>query len=517
MTIKTLDETVVQVSGLEIHKCTVVSAGPTFMDFKFTMLELNYFEDLFSNVVSGTLIINDSNGFHNKLSWCGDEYLLLEFNKPDTRDDKQKFPPFKGIFRIFSTESRHLTGREYNENFVLHFCSEESFLSSRMKISKSYKNMRISDIVIDIAVNILKIPKNKLGYDPRSKTYANIEETFDKRDIVIPNMQPLEAINWLSTMAISDPANKFGNHGGLEGGATFFFYNNRYGWYFRSLLSIFNTVNQSRYRSPMLLSGSDEGYWYGVKNAEYPKGMALHVDPHNQILSYQIQDTFDAVQKNLRSIMSNKLIAIDYLRRTHEEKIFDYEKYFNNHLSKKVELYKEYNTKPILSNAEDRFKKTHNDYQTVWKIAPSTTNQKNNPYIKKRQPNISANYVENTIPYRFAQIGLMNYNNLKLLIPGDPYISTGRLIYVYLPQPTQTETAKKPQDRFLKGWYLVSCVRQKIDQTNFQTVLECVKDSYNSDVDVYDTKNIAPGLAVFDNSNTMIMQIRAGTFDWEIE
>lgn len=511
----TLDETVVQVSGLEIHKCTVVSAGPRFIDFKFIILEINYFEDIFSNSVTGEIVINDSNGLHNQFSWCGDEFLLLEVNKPGTDKDKNRFPPLKGIYRIFSTESRHLTGREYNENFVLHFCSEESFLSSRMKLSKAYKQMTISDIVIDIAINVLKIPRTKLGYNDRTKKYANIEETYGKRDIVIPNMRPLEAINWLCTMAISDINNKYGNHGGLEGGATFFFYKNRYGVYFRSLLSIFNTVDQSRYRNPMLSSKSDEAYWYGVKNAEYPKDMNVNVDPHNQILSYQIQDTFDSVQRDLRSLMSNKLIAIDYLRRTHDQKVFDYEKYFNNHLSKKVQLYKEYNTKPILSNAEDRFKKKHNDYQPIWKIAPTTTKQKDNPYIKKKDPNIAPNYVENTIPYRYAQIGLATYNRIKLLIPGDPYISVGRLIYIYLPQATQNETATKPQDRFLKGWYLVSCVRHKIDQENFQTVLECVKDSYNSDVDVYDRKNITPGLASFDNSNTMIMQIRSDTFDWE--
>lgn len=508
----TLDETVVNVSGLEINKCTVVSAGPTFIDFKYSILEINYYEDIFSNGVSGSLVINDSTGSHNKLSWCGDEFLLLEINKPTSKNEKDKdtkrFPPLKGIFRIFSTESRHLTGREYNENFILHFCSEEMFLSSRMKLSKSYKNMKISDIVIDIAVNVLKIPKKKLGYDSKTKKYSNIEETFGKRDIVIPNMRPLEAINWLSTMAISS-----GSHGGLEGGATFLFYGNRYGWYFKSLLKIFNEISTSRYRNPMIQSSSDDGYWYGTKNAEYNED--FKGDPHNQILSYEIQDTFDSIQKNLRSLMSNKLIAIDYLRRTHDQKDFDYEKYFNNHLKKKVELYKTYNNYNILSNAEDRFKKKHNDYQTIWKIAATTTKQKDNEYIKKKDPNIPQNFVENTMPYRYAQLGLITYNRIKLLIPGDPFISVGKMIYVRLPQPTQNEKSQKPQDRFLKGWYLVSCVRQKMDPTNFETVLECVKDSYNSDIDVYDEKVIAPGLKGFDNSNTMIVQIRSDTYEWE--
>lgn len=512
MATKTTDEITVLSTGLEIHKCTVVSAGPVFTDFKYMILEINYFEDIFSSGVSGSIIINDSNGMHNKLSWCGDEFLLLEVNKPTAKDesavDKKRFPPLKGIFRIFSTESRHLTGREYNENFVLHFCSEEMFLSSRMKLSKSYKNMKISDIAIDIATNVLKIPKDKFG-----DKFANVEETFGKRDIVVPNLRPIEAINWLSTMAISDVSNKFGNHGGLEGGATFFFYRNRYGWHYRSLLSIFNNINQSRYRNPLLPTNADEAYWYGTKNTEYPDG--FNGSPYTQILSYEVQDTFDTINSNINSSMSNKLIAIDYLRRTHEEKVFDYEKYFKTHLNKKVELYKDRNNYNILSNAEDRFKKKHNEYQAIWKIAPSTTKQKDNPYIKKKDPNIPPNFVENTMPYRFAQIELMFHNRLKIVIPGDPYIAIGKMIYIYLPQPAQIKDAQKPQDRFLKGWYLVSCVRHRMDPTNFETILECIKDSYNSDIDVYDEGTVKPGLKSFDNSNTMVVQIRSDTFDWE--
>lgn len=492
------DNAVTQLNGLELYKCQILSAENKIIDLKPTLVEINYFEDIFSNATSGNIVLNDSGGLHNAYSWCGDEFVLLEFDKPGNLDKNKRF---RGMFRIFKTQGRHLTGREFNETFVLHFCCEEEFLSNRMQLNKSYKQMRISDIVKDIALNVLKIPKDKFPD-------TNIEPTFGKYDIVIPNMRPLEAVAWLCTMAIAD--NSSGSHGGPEGGATYLFYKNRYGWNFRSILSIFNNIPKFEYKSPFKKSKNTSGYWYGTKNLSPKEDMNFDFDPFEQIISYQIVDNHDAMDMMQSGMVSNKLIAIDYLRRTHEEKVFDYEKYFNNHLAKKVEMYKTYNKNPILSNAEDRFKKKHNEYQPVVKIAPSTTNQKNNPYIKERQPNIPQNFVENTIPYRFAQLGLINFNRLKLLISGDPYIAIGNIIYIHFPQAKE-EKGTKPLDRFLKGRYLVSAVRQRFDQGVYETVLECVKDAYCGQVE---ERTNVQGLKPFDNSNNVIIQVRSDNYKW---
>lgn len=463
------------VSGLAIWKCEIVSAEKR-LDFKHMIIELNWFEDMFSNGITGNIVINDSVAYNNLLSWCGDEFLVLNAGKPDMEDNATNC--LRGIFRIYKPDARHLAN-ETNENYVIHFCSEEIFLSERVIVSKSYKNKKISDIVKDIATTYLKIKPNKL---------IEIEDTLGNRDIVIQNMSPFEAINWLSTQAIS-------SKNGLQSGATFLFWKTKKGWYFKSLISIFGDVNSNCYPYKGT-SESNPYFWYGTKNVTYEGDH----DPHRQIFAYKIENTYDSIERLHRGVFNNKLISVDYLRRTHEEKKFNYDEYFDKFLKTKVDLYTNYHKNKIKSNALDRFNKTHVDYpDTVIKVSPSSTKQPQNSYIKKKQPDIKPNYVENTIPYRFAQLGLINYNRIRLTIPGDPIICIGKLIYIKIPQATRTGDLKTRKfDRFLSGYYLVSAVRQKFDnENNYETVLEVIKDAYYDEKDIDGDQKV--GLTPFPN------------------
>lgn len=484
------------VSGLEINKCEITSSAGT-LDFKNVVGELNYYEDIFSNSVSGTLLINDSMGQPIQLSWNGEEKLDLEINKPDGVESN----PLKGTYRIYNISGRNLT-RDDNENYIVNFCNEEVVLNEKRRVCKAYKNQYISDIVKDIAVNYLGI---------KNFPSANIEKTYNKVNLVIPNLKPFEAINWLCTMAISGDST-FGN-AGLKGGANYLFWRDRKEYHFRSLNSIFNNVseksagkNWAQYVSPLAQKGANygygSGYWYGMKNVDYPDN--IDWDPYEQILSYQILNTYDPLECHQRGIYGNRLIAVDYVTRERTNSDFNYDKYFD-YLNSNVELYKHYNNSRITNNAVDRFGKKETDYpESTTKILPSSSVTGNDAYVKQKDTgganafNITPNYVENTAPYRYAQLGLINFNRLKIVVPGDPYITIGKMIFVHFPQTAKDDNGEKMLDRFLAGRYLITCVRHILDQENtYVTVLELVKDAY---ADVGATKK---GLDTFNANQTI--------------
>lgn len=498
-------------TDLEINKCTIVSADGKSMDFKNSVVEFNYYEDIFSNCTSGVLVLSDSSGRQNQLSWTGDEYLILEFGKPEAKDIST-IDPFKGIFRIYTVKGRHL-GNDTNENLTLNFCSEELFLSERMKISQAYNKMKISSMVKNIARNFLQIPKSK--FDD-----GGIEETYQDFSVVIPKLKPLEAINWLSTMAISKDL-------GPELGANYLFFKNRDGYHFRSILSIFKDIERFQYTNPLaaLASGGEKssGYWYGMKNATV-KTKGKPFDPYEQIISYQIMNSFDSVESHQRGIFGNRMMAINYLMRTNENSDFNYDEYWKNLQKKVTPFYKEdyFNNQPIKSIAKDRKDKGHSDYkESTIKIYPSTTNNINSNYIldsfsgsgPRNASKISRNFIENCIPYRYAQMALFGYNRIKIVIPGDPYISVGRIIFVYFPQ-----AARKPGeegqklDRFFTGYYLISALRHKLDQeNNYETILELIKDSYLGRKSMFDEEKV--GLDPYQDSSVE-KEIKSDLFDW---
>ena len=133
------DYTSQSVTGLSVNKCLITSATAT-LDFKNAVVELAYFEDIFTNCAHGSLLISDSRAFPNILSWCGEERLDLEIGKIDPSVPTNAF---SGTFRIYSISKRHLT-KDDNENYLINFCSEELVISEKTRICKTYKNTNVN-------------------------------------------------------------------------------------------------------------------------------------------------------------------------------------------------------------------------------------------------------------------------------------------------------------------------------------------------------------------------------------
>jgi hypothetical protein len=444
------------------------------------MIELNYFEDIFSAGFSGMLLMNDSLCLHNALSLVGDEFLRFTINKPGNPY------PITRYARVYNIAKRHLTNDD-NENYILNFCAEEFFINEEKKVSKSY-TAPIHEIVKDIAFNYLKIPEEEFPD-------WHIEKTLGTLHLVIPNFKPMEAINWLCTLAISAELPN-----PMQSGASYVFYQNKHGFWFHTILDIFNrtqkeTNNVRGWSQYTGYGGDGSGYWYGVKNAEeetwnknYYSGDAKlgKLDPAEQITSYENLNSYDTIESVQKGMFCNRLISVDYIRRTHQNCDFDYVRYFS-YLRENIDVYKNWNIFPMMSNAVDRFGLGHNSYpEDVIKVHPTN----------------GINHVEIYIPYRFAQLSLIGFNRYKMSIPGDPNIRVGVVIYVHMPQTAKDEGGWKLKDRFLSGRYLVTTVRHKLDQeNNFETVIEIMKDSFTK-------VNEKSGLTAFDNSNKLLNDAR---------
>jgi hypothetical protein len=428
----------------------LTASGQKF-EMKKILVELSYYEDIYSFVVSGYVKIVDAQGFIELLQLNGTNFIELSFSKIKNASNKNK-----QIFRVYKIDGRKPSGNMNAEHYTLHFCSEELLLSEQIKISKEYTGKKISSIINDILVEKLKV---------KPKYINTIEETTGMYDFIIPTFKPFEAISWLSNYARPNMTGAIG--------ADMLFFETKDGFYFRSLQSMYK---QSIYAT----------YKYQAKNLP-GKTPGTFQSKATTVIDYEFVKTYDMVDDIQSGTFASRLISLDPMARTAKTTDFKYTDYKKASFS--------LNPGNVSNQLVNRLGLTQEQTpQASIKVSTGNSSQSNAPYIKQIPGSVAKDIaVETYIPNRTAQIALANYTVLKVRIPGDSGITAGRTINFNLYSLKPSE--KRQLDEFYSGKYLVTAVRHVIQPTAYQTFLEIAKDStpknYNNIVNTSEMKKAA--------------------------
>jgi hypothetical protein len=412
----------------------------TSMDMKNILVELSYHEDIFSNHISGYLMVSDAMGYIESLNLTGNEFLRMTFGKTN-----QDVNWVDKLVRVYKVAKRQPQVNGNSETYSLYFCSEELLLSEQYKISKSYKQKAVSDNIIDILQNYLNVPSKNIG---------TIESSYGVYDFIIPYLKPFDAINWMSVYARPTPD---------KPGADMLFFENKNGYNFRSIQSL---LKQPVYHT----------YSYEPKNLD-KKSQDLNRQVFN-VSTFEVLNTYDSLSAINSGVFANKLISADPILRRYKETEFDYAKYTNE-----AQTLNKYPITGIIKNRlGDELNQTP---EAVLKLVFSNYNQQDVPYIKQSPGSMGHDiFAETYIPYRTAQLALANYTRVKISVPGDPGLTAGLVIGFSI--LSRNPNNKEP-DQFLSGNYLVTAVRHMITMNEYKTVLEITKESTTNKFGSIDT------------------------------
>jgi hypothetical protein len=416
-----------------IKTLNLLFANGQKMELKKLVFSLDYYEDIYSFVTSGSITLNDAQGFPELLQLTGNEFIEINFGKY-----KDSVNSTDQIFRVYKMGERNPGKNLNSQRFTLYFCSEELLLSEQTKISKSYSGQKISEIVWDVLLEQMQVDIKKI---------YNIEETTGVYDFLVPRLKPFEAISWVSTYARPEGTDLVG--------ADMLFFETKDGYNFRSIQSMISSVPYATYK-------------YQLQNVDNLGGLQNKL---SSILEYEFTKVYDALSEISNGTFASKLLTIDPLTRSFKSTNFDYSDF-----QKQV---KTLNEGTITNDVINRLGKTISQASdSVLKFMTSNADQLSVPFIKNKQAGVAKDiYVETYVPQRTAQLALANYNVIKLTIPGDPGITAGRTIQLDLPS-IKPSTSTRQLDKFYSGKYLVTAVRQMIGVNTFQTVLEIAKDSF---------------------------------------
>ena len=180
--------------------------NPLHLDHESVFVQLDMYEDLFSNVLKGEFTFKDTQGWAETIPLIGDETLVVSYSTPGgegTQTDIHSQDPdshtaseeiFTQRFKVY--DCVEVGTGEKLKIYQLSLISEEYVFSKKMRISRGYKGRSYSYMTKDI-MKLL----NKENTYLNKKLY--IEETLSQQNVIVPNWTPFQAINFFASRSLS--------------------------------------------------------------------------------------------------------------------------------------------------------------------------------------------------------------------------------------------------------------------------------------------------------------------------
>jgi hypothetical protein len=405
-------------SDYKLSALEIITSTGDHVSIKNIMVELNLYEDVFSPVMTGHVTVGDAGDIISAFQLHGNEFIAISVDKPTL--DK----PIEKIFRIYKIGNRSM-GTTALQNYTIYFCSEELILSTQTLVSKSYKGLTIDTMVKDILNSKLQVNPKKMANGVFTASKGNF-------DIIIPKMQPLEAIQWLSPRAYNDNQNLF------------LFFENRDGFNFTSYE---NLIGRPVYST-------------------YTRSVKITTEPDKNFNSFNLMsviEDFDIIKAMRMGTFSSTLNVLDLVNRTHRSYNFNATLVSDSGLL---------NKNIPANNLKNRLGlDLYSAHESVLKYIASSDGD----------PTFNPADTKNWLPQTATRLGQINSFKAVLSVPGDVLLKAGAVIHLVVPKMVVQESSSQ-DDKMRTGNYFVSGVHHLFIQDIYTTVIEVLSDSINDDL-----------------------------------
>lgn len=409
-------------SGGEVNiiKMVVVNYAGVRIDVSTSFIELEIYESIFSNVLSGSLTILDQYNLVSNTPLIGKEIIEVVYKTPSSNEIVKTF----SVYEIASNE--RIPGK--SETFVtLKFSSKQYPLNYSTKISKSYSSKKITDMA-------------RLVFDEYLKTEDNesiiiIQDTDSETDIVIPNWSPFETLNWLAAAA------------SYEENCDYVFFEGMGCFYFVPLSSLKTQQPTTTFE-------------YSPSKKENISAPDVNTQLR-RIESYtELSDGYKKGEMEMEGVFSSIMGVFDSTYKDLEYKFFSYIDDFDN--TKKI------HENPIAPLS----------YLIALKPTSKLYIRSDSKFLFNKLPK---QVTQQKTQKRNSQIPRMHDKIIKIDIPGDSRRRVGEIVEMIIPSTEflPIKGSESTNDPNLSGKYLVTAIGHHIvRQDGYYMGLEMMKDSY---------------------------------------
>ena len=435
--------------SVNVRELRLISSKDVVVDLNEFLVELNIYEDIFSQHLYGDIVLSDSRNLIDFLPIIGEEYLNVEFFTPTFEEQNQII---KKTFRVFKLSNRRIVRDNNTQIYTLHFASVELFYDLLLPIFKGFEG-KIEDVAKDIFFDYIATNRNydleetkRINLSGENTPFTITDEIQNKVKFVSPGWSPFKCINWLASKAI--PKNGTSKN-------VLFFETNK-GYYFGSLEHIFKDAIENNN-----IVGT---YSYSPNNNKV-KGSRDLIKEFFTASDVQMVDTTDHVKNYTSGYLANRLITLDVYNKIYNAVDYDYvEDYKNNyHTSGKGS-----EAEPVFTSDSLRNFSSHISFYPVnpklYDAFPDNVNEKMGDIYGNRKSSL---------------LGLTNIK-LNITVPGRTDIEAGNLLYFKFPAlgpAAEEDKAKDHIDKNYSGYYLITAIHHKVTGIEHVMIMEIVKDS----------------------------------------
>lgn len=439
-------------------------------DLRGLYSSITIFEDIYANCMSGHIIIIDSMNMAKNFPIIGDEMLVLTYRTPEFGNGTDEHKPVTYIFKTYKVSVyAPETAKESTEYIRIEFMSPQGLSSMKKKVSKSYKDMPVSNMVRSIYEEylasdnkdyssvwaglamggILPLPGIKsavgsaagAGYAYASRNdkipMKTLVDTFDKRTYIIPYWNPFYAINWLCHRSRAAQNTNM---------CDYVFYENADGFHFTPI-----SLLKSQFRK--------YAYTNLTPGFRSVTGERMLVSEMRNFISVKIDTPMDNAKMQTLGMFSSSVMTFDATTKKWKRSFYEYGDNFNQtpHL----------NVNPLVSLGKTSFS---NSPLSHYKFYPDSS------FVFKNSQ--SANDPDEIVLLRQSLLNQTNCLNLVAEAYGDSNLRVGQVIRYNAISKDFSKNSQTFEDDYVKGNYLITAIRHDITNLEHKMVLTLSKDSY---------------------------------------
>lgn len=431
----------IKISNITIEKFNFtdkISLLPQFV-------EISIYQSIFEPCIKAEMLINDQIGLFTNYPFTGEEIVTVTYEQAaGVSVDRTNSSTIK--FIINNVRNIAADDRARQLTFMVDLISLEFLQNSRKMVSHAY-----NDLVEDMAEKVYTEYIQKDTQDKFSITKPFIkEESIKVRNMVVPNMRPFQAIQWLAKHAV---AKDYENH------FLYLFYEDTEGFKFITVQKLIEDALQNR----ETIKANKYRY---VSDVEAGRKTSSDPDEDLYLITNLVNNKrFSSIEKIAGGYYQNELFEISMLQKSYTSTPTELDPAnLGKYTLEKWPL----NTPDYITYVKNEVNQT--EYAN--RIRYILNNYEDFDDQNKSQPNYRYKF-GNTTKYTYA----LNQIDLTITVPANMNLKVGDIIYCDIPENhgfNQVQT-----DMYITGLFIISEAKQVISTGGkAASTLRIQKDAY---------------------------------------